>query len=382
MNERSIQETNTVIVGASAAGLATAACLKKLGVDYILLEQGEQVAARWRNHYDRLHLHTNRALSVLPHHPMPANYPRYPSRDQLVAYLEDYNQTLGLAPRVGQKVVSVEQKNSGWITQTQDTTYRSRFVVIATGYARQPQMPTFPGMDEFQGTILHSRDYRSGAAYKGQSVLVVGFGNSGGEIAIDLFEQGAKPALAVRSAVNIIPRDVFGIPVLAFSVYAPKGSPAMKDFLFAPLISLLVGNIGKLGLRKLSYGPQQQIARDKRIPLIDVGTVKLIREGHIAVYPGISRFTEKSVVFEDGRELGVDTVVMATGYRPALHDFLPAAKEVIDANGVPLVSGHESKLPGLYFCGFFVSPTGMLREIGREGRQIAEAIAAKQQATV
>jgi len=376
MRDHSGIAASVVIVGASAAGLASAACLKRQGVDYILLEQSERVAVRWRNHYDRLHLHTNRGLSGLPYRPMPSSYPRYPSRDQVVAYLDDYAEQFQLAPRFGQTVVSIEPRDGGWMTITKETSYSSRFVVIATGNAREPQMPSFPGMDRFRGTVLHSRDYRSGAAYRGQSVLVVGFGNSGGEIAIDLYEQGARPALAVRGAVNVIPRDVFGMPVLAIAVYAPKGPPAVSDFLFAPLISLVVGDITKLGLRTLPYGPQQQIARDRRIPLLDIGTIKHIRESHIAAYPGITRFTEAGVVFEDGRELEVGAVIMATGYRPALHDFLPAAARVTDASGSPLVSGRESPLHGLFFCGFHVAPTGMLREIGIEAQRIARAIGA------
>ena len=377
MSSHAAFDTRTVIIGASAAGLATAACLKRVGVECIVLEQSNQVAARWRSHYDRLHLHTNRGLSGLPFKPMPADYPRYPSRDQVVAYLEDYAKAFEISPRFGQKVVAVEQQGDGWITRTQDASYRSQFVVVASGYANHTYMPTFPNMEAFKGKILHSREYKTGAAYKGQSVLVVGFGNSGGEIAIDLYEQGAKAAMVVRNPVNVIPRDVFGIPVLAIGVYSPKGIPAISDFLFAPLISLLVGDIRKLGLRKLPYGPQQQIARDKHIPLIDIGTIKHIREGHIQVYPGIARFNEKSVVFEDGRELAVDSVVMATGYRPAVHEFLSRADRVTDAAGVPLVSGGESALAGLYFCGFYVSPTGMLREIGMEAQRIAAAIAGR-----
>jgi indole-3-pyruvate monooxygenase len=369
----------TVIIGASAAGLATAACLKQLGVDYVLLEQADQVAARWRKHYDRLHLHTNRALSGLPYYPMPSDYPRFPSRDQFIKYLEDYAKKFDLAPRFGQKAVSVEPKDGEWITQTQDSAYHSHSVVIATGNAGQPQMPSFTGMEQFQGTILHSRDYKNGAAYKGKSVLVVGFGNSGGEIAIDLFEHGAKPALSVRSAVNIIPREIAGIPVIAIRVYSPNFPPAFSDLIFKPLISMTIGDVTKLGLRKLPYGPLTQIDRDKHIPLIDVGTVKHIREGHITVYPGISRFNATGIVFEDGRELAADAVVMATGYRPALHDFLPIADRVIDSSGTPLVSGRESTVAGLYFCGFYLSPTGMLREIGIEAQRIAKAIAKVQQ---
>ena len=212
-----VTEASTAIVGASAAGLAVAACLKRQGVDYILLEQGEQVAGRWRHHYDRLHLHTPRGLSGLPYRPMPSTYPRYPSRDQVVAYLEEYAHALDLVPCFNQHVVSVQQEAAGWITHTQDGSYRSRCVVLATGHARHPHVPTVPGRDRFAGTVLHSQDYRTGTAYAGQSVLVVGFGNSGGEIALDLLEHGATPAVAVRSAVNVVPRDIYGIPVLALA---------------------------------------------------------------------------------------------------------------------------------------------------------------------
>jgi indole-3-pyruvate monooxygenase len=377
MSDTSVQHVNTVIIGASAAGLATAACLKKLGMDYVLLEQAEHVGARWRNHYDRLHLHTNRALSGLPHFPMPSSYPKFPSRDQFVKYLEDYAKQLEITPRFGQKVASIELKDGAWITRTQDAAYQSDNVVIATGNAGQPQMPSFEGMDQFQGTILHSRDYKNGAVYKGKSVLVVGFGNSGGEIAVDLVEHGAKTALSVRSAVNIIPREIMGIPVIAIRVFSPNFPPPVGDFLFKPLISLAIGDVTKLGLRKLPYGPLTQIDRDKHIPLIDVGTVKHIREGNITVYPGISRFNATSIVFDDGRELAADAVVMATGYRPALKDFLPIADQVIDSSGTPLVSGGESSVPGLYFCGFYLAPTGMIREIGIEAQRIAKAIAKK-----
>jgi cation diffusion facilitator CzcD-associated flavoprotein CzcO len=112
-----------------------------------------------------------------------------------------------------------------------------------------------------------------------------------------------------------------------------------------------------------------------RIPLIDVGTVRLIREGRVRVRPGIDRFTERGAVFEGGGEEPFDAVVLATGYRHDLAHLLPGLEGVLGADGRPLASGRECAVPGLYLCGFFVAPTGMLREIGLEARRIAEAIA-------
>ncbi|MCB9453762.1 MAG: NAD(P)/FAD-dependent oxidoreductase [Anaerolineaceae bacterium] len=377
MMSKATEQTNTLVIGASAAGLATAACLKHEAIPFILLEQVEHVAAVWRRHYDRLHLHTNKALSALPYLPMPGDYPKYPSRDQVVAYMETYTRHHGLQPRFGQQVTSVRRENNRWITETQDTRYESAHVIIATGYTRQPNIPVFPGQEAFTGTILHSSQYHNGEPYRGQSVLVIGFGNSGGEIAIDLCEHGAQAAVSVRSPVNVIPRDVFGIPILSIGIAMALLPPRLADVLAAPLMRVLIGDIEKWGLKKLPYGPNQQIRQDSQIPLLDIGTMKLIRAGKIQVFPGIERLTENGVRFTDGREAAFETIVMATGYRPALADFLAEVAQVTNHEGVPLVSGQESPLPGLYFCGFHVSPTGMLREIGIEAKQIAAAIRAK-----
>jgi cation diffusion facilitator CzcD-associated flavoprotein CzcO len=248
--------------------------------------------------------------------------------------------------------------------------------VIATGANRRPVRPSWPGQDAFGGTVLHSSEFRNGDPWKGRPVLVVGFGNSACEQAIDLVERGAHPHLAVRSAVNVIPRDVFGlVPVLQLGVVMRHLPPAVADALGAPLVRLAVGDIRTAGLRKLPYGPNTQIARDHRIPLLDIGTMAHIRAGRIRVHGDIRSFTATGVVFEDGTELAVDAVVLATGYRPALEEFLVPWQEVCDADGLPLVSGAPTALPGLYFCGQFLSPAGMLREIRLEAGRIAEHVA-------
>jgi cation diffusion facilitator CzcD-associated flavoprotein CzcO len=368
---------NTVVVGASAAGLATAACLSRLNVAHVILEQRAHVADAWRHHYDRLHLHTTRGLSGLPYHPMPTTYPKYPSREQVVAYLEEYARRFSIEPRFEQKVRSVRQDGDGWLTETeQGLEIASRNVVVATGYTRVPFEATWPGRDGFRGEIVHSSRYDNGRRFRGKRVLVVGFGNSGGEIAIDLHEHGAMPTISVRSAVNVIPRDLFGLPILAVGLVMGALPARVADALAKPLLQASIGDIAELGLRKLPYGPNVQIREHARIPLLDVGTIALVRKGHIRVAPGIRRFTPEGVEFDDGVVASFDGVVMATGYRPALADFIEGAERVTNEHGVPRESGNEM-LPGLYFCGFYVSPTGMLREISIEARRIAASIAGK-----
>jgi cation diffusion facilitator CzcD-associated flavoprotein CzcO len=366
---------HTIVVGAGPAGLAVAACLKQAGISPLILEQAGKVGAAWHSHYDRLHLHTAKAFSTLPFMPFPRDYPRYPSRSQLIAYLEAYARHFQLEPKLGQQVISARHVNGFWQVETQDSRYQASNLVIATGYNRQPYLPTWPEQDGFEGTIQHSSTYRNGKPFKGQNVLVVGFGNSGGEIAIDLYEHGARPSLAVRGPVNVIPRELAGIPILAIAIAQSKLPSRLADLLNAPILRVAVGDIRRYGLQKLPRGPMTQIERNARIPLIDVGTIKLIKQGKITVYPGIERFTENGVHFTDGRQANFDTVILATGYRPGVNAFLQGNSAIYDEAGTPLSSGRETPLPGLYFCGYYVSPTGMLREIGREARRIAAAIA-------
>jgi indole-3-pyruvate monooxygenase len=369
---------HTIVIGAGAAGLAVAACLKQAQVSCLILEQSDKVGTAWRQHYDRLHLHTDKAHSELPFVPFPKDCPRYPSRSQVIDYLEAYARKFQLEPRFGQRVESVSCENKLWEIRTQDTLYQAANLVIAAGYNREPYLPNFSGQTLFRGTLLHSSLYRNGELFKNQEVLVVGFGNSGGEIAIDLWEHGAQPSLSVRGPVNIIPRELFGIPILAIAILENKLPPRWADALNAPILAAVVGDLTRYGLRKLPHGPITQIQRDGRIPLIDVGTIKLIKQGQIAVFPGIARFTEEGVIFSDGVEKHFDAVILATGYRPRVNTFLGQASGAYDKNGTPLSSGEETLLPGLYFCGYSVPPTGMLHEIALEARRIGGLIARRQ----
>jgi cation diffusion facilitator CzcD-associated flavoprotein CzcO len=370
------ESTHTVIIGASAAGLATACCLKKAGIEHVLLERSDHVAHAWRNHYERLHLHTSKGLSELPHHPWPAEVARYPPRAEVVRYMEDYSRRFDLQPRFGQSVRRVSRCEAGWRVETDGHVFEAKNVVVATGYSRVPHEPSWPGMDEYGGDVVHSSRYTNGDPWKGRRVLVVGFGNSACEIAIDLHERGAEPTISVRGGVNILPRDVLGIPILGLGIATSALPAGVVDFLAAPISRLSVGDLRALGLEPLPYGPNRQIREHGRIPLLDIGTVALIKDGSLAVRKGIDRFTADGVVFADGREEPFAAVVLGTGYRPAVDEFLAEATEVCEGPGVPRSSGVEA-LSGLFFCGFHVSPTGMLRAIANEAQAIAHVIASR-----
>src|SRR5258707_2037335 len=366
------QNPDAVIIGAGPAGLACAVTMRAAGLNVRVLEKADGVGAVWRRHYDRLHLHTDRYHSGLPGMAMPKAYPVYPSRAQVVDYLESYAAHLGIEPVFQTAVSRIRRDGALWRVETSQNSIAAHIVVVATGIADAPFRPSWPGLETYSGALVHSSEYRNPAAYAGKRVLVVGFGNSGGEIALDLANAGVDVALAVRGPVQIIPRDLLGFPILSWVILYRRLPARLVDAINAPILRLAIGRIEKLGLRRAAKGPRQMVEEDGRVPLIDIGTLDKIRDGSIRICGGIDRLTPDGVVFADGESRKFDAIILATGFRPDLRQLMPGLEGVFDRHGMPLVTGQATNAPGLYFCGQITSPTGQLREIGLEAQRIAE----------
>src|SRR5450432_3852089 len=128
-----MNQTHTRIVGAGISGLASASSLQKHGIEYIIIEKQMQVATPWRNHYDRLHLHTSKRFSNLPHKKFGRIIPKYPGRQQVVDYLEDYRKEFNINPLFSTEALSVKKESDYWITETSNGTFKSKYLVMATG---------------------------------------------------------------------------------------------------------------------------------------------------------------------------------------------------------------------------------------------------------
>jgi cation diffusion facilitator CzcD-associated flavoprotein CzcO len=367
-----MHKADAIVIGAGPSGLAVAATLQAKGLRAAVLEKADSVGSVWRRHYDRLHLHTDRGHSALPGLPMPSSYPRYPSRQQFVDYLVAYRSKFNLDPIFGVHVSAVRRDGEGWRAEAGEEVWSAPIAVVATGWADFPRIPTWVGQELFRGETLHSSAYRNPSSYAGKRVLVVGFGNSGGEIALDLAEANIDVTLAVRGPVRILPRDLLGVPILTWAI-AQRHLPArVADALNAPVIRLAVGSIEKLGMKQSEKGPRRMVEEDGRIPLLDIGTVAKIRSGAIKVRGAIVSFIADGVIFDQRGPERFDAVILATGFQPDLRPLLPDARGVLNSSGGPLISGKPTAERGLFFCGAKASPTGQIREIAIEAKQIAD----------
>src|ERR671923_968839 len=197
-----------VVVGAGPAGLATAAQLRRRGIPVVVLERASAVASSWRGRYDRLRLNSSRPFSKLPGAAYPRGTGMFPSRDDVVDYLERYARDNDIEIRFRTHVERLDADEGGWLVTTGSGEIRAPEVVVATGYEHTFFVPRWPGRDSFEGRLIHSAEYENPDSFVGQDVLVAGSGSSGMEIAYDLVRGGARRVrVAVRTPPNIILRD-------------------------------------------------------------------------------------------------------------------------------------------------------------------------------
>ena len=370
--------THTLIVGAGPAGMAVAGRLSRLGIPYLLLEKTDRVGSTWHEHYERLCLHTAKEHSNLPHREFPAHYPVYVSRLDLIAYWENYVREMGIQPLFGQSVQHIQRHGEGWETRTQTDVFYSKNVVVATGYNQVPYQPHWPGQELFQGQLLHSKDYRSPAPFSGKKVLLVGMGNTGAELALDLYEHGAQPVISVRSPVNIIRRDVLGRPAQRTAIMLGKLPTWAYDFIAKMVQKRTVGDLTAYGLPPSPYAPSEQLRRFGKVPVIDIGTVDLIKQKKVLIRPDVERFYEQGVVFKNGESEAFDVVIACTGYRAQVEDFIEHGGDLLNERGYPRSLWlEEPEWEGLFFCGFATPLSGILRNIKLDSEQIVERIVRK-----
>jgi putative flavoprotein involved in K+ transport len=370
-------DTEVLVVGAGPAGLAVAACLRKQGVEPLVVDRGSGVGESWRRRYERLHLHTPRVQSALPGMRIPRSSGRWVSKDDMAEYLQQYAAAHGIVPRFGVEVQRLEQADGTWTAVTGGGKLTARQVVVASGYNGVPVEPSWPGQDAFPGEVMHASRYSSPSPYRGRDVLVVGPGNTGAEIAADLAESGAARVwLSVRTPPNVVPRSLGPVPVTLLAITMERSPAWLADPLNRAMQRIFVGDLTRHGLPAAPKGLVAQMRATGVTPTIDVGLIKELRAGRVTPVAAVDRFEGAAVVLADGTRLSPDAVIAATGYTTGL---LPVAGHlgVLDERGRPLVHGRRAapSAPGLRFIGLTNPLKGLLFQISLDARAVARAIA-------
>ncbi|MEW2414306.1 NAD(P)-binding domain-containing protein [Streptomyces sp. NPDC046866] len=411
------------VIGAGPGGLAAAAALRARGVRAVIVEKSDTVGASWRGHYDRLHLHTTRRLSALPGLAIPRRFGRWVSRDDVVRYLEKYAEFHELEIVTGVEVTRIDRApqpptdtesetdtaasttgnskqrrqrqkkhtkrnkhnspDPGWLLHaTGGRVLAAQAVVVATGFNHTPSLPDWPGMDTYSGRLLHARDYRNPAPFKGMDVLVVGAGNTGAEIAADLAAPGrggpapTRTRLAIRTTPHIVRRSTLGWPAQRTGILVRRLPVRLVDRLGALSAKASVPDLTAYGLPRPATGLYSR-AKQGAIPVQDVGLIDAVRSGRVEPVAAVAGFDGAEVILADGSRITPDAVIAATGYRRALEGLVGHLDGVLDGRGRPRTHGSRAlpQAPGLYFTGFTNPISGMFREMALDAEKISRALA-------
>lgn len=340
---------DVVVIGGGQAGLAAGYYLRRTGLSYVILDAQASPGGAWMRGWDSLRLFSPAQWSSLPGWLFPGAPGRYPTRDEVVSYLEQYERRYELPVRRPVRVSAVRRERDALVVETDAGVWAARAVISATGSWQKPYVPVYPGHDEFAGVQLHSAHYRSPDGFRGKRVLVVGGGNSGAQIHADL-SPVADSTWVTLEEPRFLPDDVDGRVLFD---RASERYRALKEGVKEPGPGGLLGSI-------VMVGPVRE-ARDR---------------GALGSRRPFNRFTATGVVWEDGAETPVDAVIWCTGFKPAL-DHLRPLGVVSDAGRAEVEGTRSVREPRLWLLGYgdwtgFASAT--LIGVGRTARSAAAEI--------
>ncbi|XP_023527998.1 probable indole-3-pyruvate monooxygenase YUCCA10 [Cucurbita pepo subsp. pepo] len=371
-----------IIIGAGPSGLATAATLTLSSIPYIILERDDCSAPLWRKHsYDRLHLHLPKKFCQLPGMPFPSSAPKYVPKANFLDYLDSYTANFGIQPLYRRNVEAAEfdSAEKKWRVRARNLDdgeieeFSGRFLVVATGETAEAYTPVVEGIGGFGGEVMHSTEFKSGKGYEGKNVLVVGSGNSGMEIALDLALHGAHTSLLIRSPIHVVSRGMVKCGLIMLKYF----SVGCVDWLMIMASKLVYGNPTKYGIIKPAEGPMAMKIKYGKYPVIDRGTVHKIKSGQIQVLPTeISSINGNNILFKNGKYYPFDCIIFCTGFKRSTNLWLKGDEYLLNEDGLPKPSypNHWKGKNGLYCVG--LSRRG-LHGLNFDAQNVAKGIASQ-----
>ena len=371
------------VIGAGTSGLAAAKNLLDVGIEVDIIERQDDIGGNWyygseaSSMYRSAHLISSKAFAGYLDFPMPDHYPDYPGHAEILAYLHEYADRFQLRDRIEfrRRVERVRPAGpGGWeVTLDGGEARRYRGVIVANGHHHRPTVPEYPGT--LHGQMLHSRDYRCPERFTEKRVLVVGGGNSGCDIAVDLVPFAGRTLISMRRGYHFWPKFVLGRPAdelheLTLRLRLPL--PARRAAAWF-LLRTFVGRHSDYGLP----APDHRVFESHLV--VNSRLLYHLRHGDVTAKPDIAELRGDTVLFTDGSEEQVDAVIYATGYRPSF-DFLGDA-ELDWRDGVPELYMHifHPRRNDFFVVGMVQPDVGIWRLVDYQARLVAGFVAAREQ---
>jgi putative flavoprotein involved in K+ transport len=337
-----------LIIGGGQAGLTTAARLKQLQIDTLIVDREARIGDNWRKRYHALTLHNQVQVNHMPYMPFPPTWPVYIPKDKLANWFEAYAEAMELNVWTGTECEGGfhDEAQARWSVTLRrpdgsQRTLRPRHIVMATGVSGIPNVPDIAGLSNFNGKVLHSSQYDDGERWSGKRALVIGTGNSGHDIAQDLHSSGTEVTLVQRSSTLVT--NIEPSAQLAYSAYN-EGTLEDNDLIAASMpLTLarrshvllteqskqfdkeLLDGLERVGF-KLDFGDEGTGWQFKYLTrgggyYFNVGCADLVASGAIRLrqFADIDAFTPEGVRTKNGEAIAADLIVLATGYKPQEH---------------------------------------------------------------
>lgn len=374
------------IIGAGVGGLSMARALKRKGIQFDCFDKRDRIGGIWAFDHSGQHtsvwhsmnMNTPKGLYQFSDFPMPAHYPDFPSHRQVHAYLDSFVEHFELRDTIylDCPVQHTERLPDGvWrVTLGNGEVRHYDALVVANGHHNTPNLPDYAQCASVDS--IHSKNYRYRHPYQDKQVMVVGVGNSGAQIAVDVSHDARMTYLSLRRGVYVLPHYLFGIRI--DKVMGPLNDWWVKKILPYPLTGLMF-----TGLYKLLIAKRKQLGMPKpdhlmmsSLPTLSENFANRVGDGKLKVVPQVQRIDGNTVHFVDGSSLDVDAVIYATGYTTDF-PFLPQSLLQVQDNRIPLFQRiFLPQVKDVAFIGLFQAVTwGFLDMMERQAELAADYFA-------